>query len=100
MSNDSNSNEILIEQFAERVVRFRLEAPAIFFLELYKPLTTLAYAVAEMSMPLIMCVLEAEKRQQFMALLADRATVERVITAIEKRYQEYKLAKESHRAHP
>lgn len=88
---DIDSNQVgldevnqLIETCARRVVELRMAVPAIFFLELNKPLSALAHAGGIVGMPVLMPVFGAKNYHRLIGFLKDRAHIERLITCIER----------------
>ncbi len=81
---DEGSGELLA-CFADQIAKRRFEVPAVFFLEMYKPLTTLAYAAAQVSAPLFALLVGTQRCHALLDLLKSRANVELLITLIESR---------------
>lgn len=76
--------DALIEGFARMVVRRRLQAPAIFFLHMHRPLTTLASTAVTFSQPTLGIFFGFRRMAEWAALLNDRANIDRVIQRIEE----------------
>lgn len=74
----------IINDLAQMVVRRRLETPAIFFLELHKPLTSLASTAVTFSQPTLGALFGFRKMAEWAALLDDRENVELLIGRIEE----------------
>jgi len=69
---------------AEAVVQRGLETPAIFFLEMYKPLTTLAHASIQVGAPFFIPLVGLTRYQQLLTLLSSRENIESLICMIER----------------
>jgi hypothetical protein len=72
-----------LDSFADGIVRRGLTVPAIFLLELHKPLTGIGHLVAEAFDPLTRCLLGSERAATVLKLLESRAHVEYVLTRLE-----------------
>ncbi len=77
------SDQNLIEQLASGVHRRGLSLPAVFALEMYKPLTTLGHAATLVSAPLLMACFGTRFYQALLKLLESREQVEALILRIE-----------------
>lgn len=75
----------LLEQCAAWVVRKRLEAPVLMFLEMHKPLTTLASVAYAMGQPPLMFLFGFRRTEEVRLLLSDRNNVEALMQLIERR---------------
>jgi hypothetical protein len=75
----------MIDELAGRVIRRRLAAPAVFFLELHKPLTTLAAIAVTFSQPTLGALFGFRRMAEWAALLDERENIERLIRCIEAR---------------
>jgi hypothetical protein len=73
----------MLDELARRVVRRRLETPAIFFLEMNKPLTSLASTAITFSQPTLGAFFGFQRMAEWAALLDERENVERLIQRIE-----------------
>ncbi|MBI2200475.1 MAG: hypothetical protein HYU43_00850 [Armatimonadetes bacterium] len=69
---------------ARVVIRRRLETPAIFFLEMHKPLTALASAALAFSQPTLGVFFGFRRLAEWAALLDDRENLDRLIVRIER----------------
>jgi hypothetical protein len=78
-------NQSFADQLASRIVNSGLEAPAIFFLELHKPLATFGGLVAAFVEPLAMPFFGAERVREFRELIEDRDRLEQFIRCIESK---------------
>ena len=72
-----------IEEAAKRVVQLRLEVPAVFFLEMNKPLVTVYHTGAIFLSPFASAIFGARNAQLFTELFSDRSHIEQLIVAIE-----------------
>ena len=75
----------LLTQAAEWVVRKGLEAPAILFLEMHKPLTTMAAVGYAFAQPPFMMLFGFERTEEVRLLLSNRENVELLMNRIEQR---------------
>lgn len=74
-----------IESLADSIVRRGLSAPAVFLLELHKPLATFISMGASAAEPMITLLLGKEFAKQAPAIFESRDTIERLIVLIEER---------------
>ena len=74
----------LLRRFADGVARRRLTVPAIFLLELHKPLSGLGHLVAEAFDPQTRCLVGSERAAAVLKLLESRDNVEFVIARLEE----------------
>lgn len=80
--------EQLLEQSADWVVRKGLEAPVLMFLEMHKPLTTLASVGYAMGQPPLMVLFGFRRTEDLRLLLSERGNVEALMQRIEQRSRE------------
>jgi len=80
--------EELLEHCAQWVVRQGLEAPALMFLEMHKPLTTLAAVAYAMGQPPLLLLFGFRRTEELRLLLSERENVEALMQRIELRSQE------------
>jgi len=80
--------EELIEAVARKVVQRRLEVPAVFFLEMNKPLSFIMGQSLLVAMPFLAPILGIQRVEQLSQLLQDRENVDRLIERIEELSQE------------
>ena len=78
----------LLERCADWVVRKRLEAPVLMFLEMHKPLTTLASVAYAMGQPPLILMFGFRRTEELRLLLSDRDNVEALMQLIERHSQE------------
>ncbi len=76
----------LIESLVQKVHRYGLESPVIFFLEMHKPLTYIASQSLLLGSGFLAPLFGPENVQKYAKLLEDRANVERLIRGIEERH--------------
>jgi len=74
----------IIDDFAWKVVRRKLETPAILFLEMHKPLTTIASTMVTFSQPTLGAFLGFRRMAEWAALLNERENVDQLIRRIEE----------------
>jgi hypothetical protein len=77
-----------IEKLADGVVKRGMEAPAILFLEMHKPLTFIASQSLVVGSPFIAPFVGIENVQAASKLMAKRENVERLIDRIEEMREE------------
>ena len=75
----------LLDWCADWVVRKRLEAPVLMFLEMHKPLTTLASVGYAMGQPPLILMFGFRRTEELRLLLSDRDNVEALMQLIERR---------------
>jgi hypothetical protein len=73
----------IIDYLANTVVRRKLQTPAIFFLELNKPISTVASNMVTFAQPTLGAFFGFKKMAEWAALLNERDNVERLIQRIE-----------------
>ena len=76
--------EQLLDHAAAWVVKKGLEAPAVMFLEMHKPLTTMASVAYAMGQPPLMFLFGFRRTEELRLLLSDRDNVEALIQRIER----------------
>jgi hypothetical protein len=74
-----------LESLADSIVRRGLSVPAVFFLELHKPLATCISMAASAAEPMIALLLGKEFAKQAPTIFESRDTIERLIVLIEER---------------
>ena len=77
--------EALIEAAAEWVVRKGLEAPAVMFLEMHRPLATLAGAGYAFIQPPLMLMFGFRRTEELRLLLSDADSISALVDRIEKK---------------
>ena len=83
-NNQSDQNIILIRRVADRIHRSGLVTPAVFFLELTKPLALIGSHVMIFFGPIINAFINAEGYYKAAELFEEPANVELLIREIEK----------------
>ena len=78
----------LIEDIADKVVRRRMTAPAVVFLESVRPISRLAGQALLCASPLLSLFVTAGRIDTVCDLLEDRRNIERLLEAIERREHE------------
>lgn len=92
------TDEEIFTQVATRIVRMRLTAPAIFFLESSKPLSYVGSQALVFFEPFVKSVLNVAHYDRFVALLEDRGSVERLLLRVEELDQDEQEAERARRA--
>jgi len=77
-------SEKMIEHLARQIGRWRLESPAILFLEVTKPLSFIASQGLLLCEPLLGFFYKEPRISEYADLLADRSSVERLISCLER----------------
>lgn len=80
-----SEREAWLDKAAEAVVRRRLEAPAVFFLELHRPLSFLSSQALIVAMPFLAGLVGADNVLKVSKLLEDPRNVERLMDRIEEK---------------
>jgi hypothetical protein len=80
--------DAFIEAAAQRIVKMRMEVPAIFFLEMHKPLAFVAGQSLLVATPVLAPFFGVDKVGQASAIMSERANVERLIRRIEELSEE------------
>ncbi|MCX8053362.1 MAG: hypothetical protein N3B12_06105 [Armatimonadetes bacterium] len=80
---EERKNE-LVDSIAKRIVSRRLETPAVFLLEMHRPLSFIASQAALVAMPFLAPLVGAQRVADFSRLLADHRSVELLIRRIEE----------------
>jgi len=80
-------SEHLIEQLAEQISRRRLNVPAILLLQVTRPLGFIASQGLLLCQPLLSFVYDAPRVADYAELLADRASVDRLVARLEETEQ-------------
>lgn len=81
---DQAQSEQLIEQLAEQISRWRLTMPAILLLQVTRPLSFIASQGLLLCQPLLSFVYDAPRIADYAELLADRATIDRLVARLEE----------------
>jgi len=79
-----DTNESLVDQVVQQIRRWRLDAPAVLFLEVTKPLSFLASQGLLLCEPLLGSLVAKEQVTVYAQLLADRSSLERLIARLEE----------------
>lgn len=77
--------ETTIAHIAERIIALKLELPALLFLQLHLPLTTLAHTACLFCAPVASPLFGFERVKAVEELLSERKNVERLIELLEKK---------------
>jgi len=78
-------NDDFVEETAERICRLKLQEPAVFFLELYKPLVGLFHSAVIVAQPVLGVLVGAGRAEKLRRFLEERGNVEKLISCIEGR---------------
>lgn len=74
----------IIDSIAKKIIERRLEAPAVLFLEMHRPLSFIASQAAVVALPIIGPLVGPKNMADLSRLLADRENINRLITRIEE----------------
>lgn len=85
----------LIEHLSINIVKRGLGTPAIMFLEMNKPLTTIASSTAIVASPFLVPFLGFDRVDQYTQFFQSRENVERLIERIEELEEEKRLSKKN-----
>lgn len=89
--------EEIIGRIAQEIVDRGMVAPAIFFLELIKPLSFIGSQVMVMANPIVQLIFTSKLYWEFTVLMEDRENVEFLIREIERRNDEKRRNKKDTR---
>jgi hypothetical protein len=81
---DQAQSEQLIEHLTEQISRWRLTMPAILLLQVTRPLSFIASQGLLLCQPLLSFVYDAPRVADYAELLADRASMDRLVTRLEE----------------
>ena len=73
-----------IEDIARHVVRRRLEAPAILFLEIHRPVSFIASQALVVASPFLAPILGVDRLARYGSILQDRANLDALIQRIDE----------------
>ena len=76
--------ELLLRSYAAKISERGLAIPAIFFLEMHKPLTTLAHTATQVGVTIAQPLFGSCFGAQLLKLLESRENVERLISYLEE----------------
>jgi len=76
--------EAIIEAVAQRVVRMRLAVPAVLFLEMHKPLASLASQAAVFVSPVLAAFFGFERMNEVASFLRSSENIEALVKRIEE----------------
>ncbi len=82
MANDPQRDELL-ERLARRIVDLRLTAPAILFLEAYKPLAFLGTQLFWITQPFLSLVFNSDDVRELALLMQDDTSTEALLARLE-----------------
>jgi hypothetical protein len=81
---DHIQSEQLIEHLTEQISRWGLTMPAILLLQVTRPLSFIASQGLLLCQPLLSFVYDAPRVADYAELLADRASIDRLVTRLEE----------------
>ncbi len=81
---DAEERDQLFDRIAATVARRGMVTPAVFFLELHRPLTFLAGQTAHLMLPFLAPLVGLETARRLARLLEEPANVERLLDRIER----------------
>jgi hypothetical protein len=81
---EPRTEDVLFDQIAEQVVRRGLVTPAVFFLELHRPLGFLAGQATHLLAPFLGPLIGLQNVRHLARLLEDPASVDRLLDRIER----------------
>jgi hypothetical protein len=81
---DQVQSEQLIEHLTEQISRWRLTMPAILLLQVTRPLSFIASQGLLLCQPLLSFVYGAPRVADYAELLANRASMDRLVTRLEE----------------
>jgi hypothetical protein len=84
---EHTQSEQLIEHLTEQISRWRLSAPAILLLQVTRPLGFIASQGLLLCQPLLSFVYDAPRVADYAELLADRASMDRLVARLEEAEQ-------------
>jgi hypothetical protein len=76
---DTNNESITVERLAQKIKKLKLETPALIFLEMHKPLTSLLHHGTIFFAPLMAPLFGMERYSKIQEFLADRKNIESLI---------------------
>jgi benzoyl-CoA reductase/2-hydroxyglutaryl-CoA dehydratase subunit BcrC/BadD/HgdB len=80
----TESQAQLLEAIAQRVHRYRLETPAVLFLEMHKPLAFIGSQAFLVASPILAAFIGMSQVEAFAELIREPEHVERLIQRIEE----------------
>ena len=94
---DSQRRTELIDQFARRVTHIGMTAPAILFLESFKPIAFLGAQLLWFSEPFLNLVINPTDLHDFIELIQDEANTEALLARLESSQQPNSSSNAQHR---
>ena len=77
--------EQILESLAGRIVHMGLSVPAVFFLEMHKPLAGVAGAAYQLIHHLILCIFGRSRAEALLDIMQSRENVEKLIRLVERK---------------
>ena len=81
----SDSDLVFLEKIADKICKHGLETPAVFFLEMTKPVSLLGSHVLVFFGPIINAFIQAENYYRTVEVFEEPGNIERLLKAIEHR---------------
>src|SRR5512132_3766301 len=97
MTLDAERREELIERFARRVMQMGMTAPAILFLEAYKPLSFLGAQLLWVSGPFLNLLIDPKDLHDFTMIVEDDAGTDALIERLESFQHDHPSSNLQHR---
>ncbi len=97
MTLSAQRREDLIDHFAQRVVQMGMTAPAILFLETYKPISFLGAQLLLFSEPFLNWLIHPTDLRDFTVLIQDEAGTEALIERLESFHRNNSSSNLQHR---
>lgn len=91
MKHESDNQLEQMQQFARMLCDRGFGMPALFFLEMYKPFTTVAGIIGEGFHPLLAAVLGAARTRELIEVLKDRDRYNRFLDVLEAQLNQTKV---------
>lgn len=88
MTNPAPDEPLDLDRLARGIAERGLAVPAVFFLELHRPLAHLASQLALLGSPLLAAMLGLQRFEQLRAVLADPEQYEALVAGIERHARE------------
>jgi len=83
-----NEIEHMLVRFADQIIERRMAVPAILFLEMYKPLTTLLHQASFVTISMVAPLVGPKFGQKFLKVLESRQNIESLICMIEDKQKQ------------
>ena len=87
---DLEADPAVMDAIARKIARIGMTAPAIFFIEMNRPLSFIGSQLMIFLEPFIMAFFDTRKYRQFALLMEDRKNIDKFLDLIDKYDYEYK----------